>query len=216
MAAKCLSIPDGEPSLRESDGFPLIDGSGVDTASPVYIARLLARIESRDQESPISLDGPEMDAYRIGLIPVENISAKSGFSISVPISLDSVLVLPFTWNELMTRVRDELGQARSTSGETVIRFGIATANFQRMEAFRSGERVALTPVQFKVLEYFVRSPFRVISRDELLNKVWGYNHYPTTRTVDNTVLRLRQALEPIPAEPVHFCTVHGVGYKFIP
>jgi DNA-binding response OmpR family regulator len=84
-----------------------------------------------------------------------------------------------------------------------------------VEVSRSDRPVVLTALEFKVLRFFVTSPGRVISRDELLNQVWGFENYPCTRTVDNHVLRLRKKLEPDPACPVHFQTVHGVGYKFV-
>ena len=71
-------------------------------------------------------------------------------------------------------------------------------------------------MEFKILNFFVANPNRVFSRDQLLNEVWGYENYPCSRTVDNHVLTLRQKLELEPAEPVHFRTVHRVGYKLIP
>jgi DNA-binding response OmpR family regulator len=74
----------------------------------------------------------------------------------------------------------------------------------------------LTSQEFKVLKFFVHNPDRVVSREELLNEVWGYQSYPSTRTVDNHILRLRQKLEKDPAHPLHFKTVHGAGYKFVP
>jgi DNA-binding response OmpR family regulator len=80
---------------------------------------------------------------------------------------------------------------------------------------RDGAPVVLTAQEFKTLKFFVRNAERVITRDELLNEVWGYQNYPTTRTVDNHILKLRQKLEHDPANPVHFRTVHGVGYKFV-
>jgi DNA-binding response OmpR family regulator len=85
-----------------------------------------------------------------------------------------------------------------------------------MEVRRSDRSVSLTAMEFKVLKFFVSNPNRVISRDHLLNEVWGYDNYPCTRTVDNHVLKLRQKLESDPADPVHFLTVHGAGYKFVP
>jgi DNA-binding response OmpR family regulator len=85
-----------------------------------------------------------------------------------------------------------------------------------MEVRRSDRQVSLTAMEFKVLKFFVSNPNRVISREQLLNEVWGYDNYPCTRTVDNHVLKLRQKLESEPARPVHFRTVHGTGYKFIP
>jgi DNA-binding response OmpR family regulator len=74
----------------------------------------------------------------------------------------------------------------------------------------------MTAQEFKLLRYLARSPERVISREELLNEVWGYQNYPSTRTVDNHILRLRQKLEPDPANPRFFLTMHGAGYKFVP
>jgi DNA-binding response OmpR family regulator len=74
----------------------------------------------------------------------------------------------------------------------------------------------LTALEFKTLRYLVENARRVISRGELLNEVWGYNNYPSTRTVDNQVAKLRKKLERDPARPVHLRTVHGAGYKFLP
>ncbi len=85
-----------------------------------------------------------------------------------------------------------------------------------MQVTRQGQAVALTPQEFKILKFMAQTPERVISREELLNEVWGYQSYPTTRTVDNHILKLRQKLETDPANPVHFRTVHGAGYKFVP
>jgi DNA-binding response OmpR family regulator len=89
-------------------------------------------------------------------------------------------------------------------------------DFTSMEATRGGRPIAMTAQEFKLLKYLARSPERVISREELLNEVWGYQNYPSTRTVDNHILRLRQKLEPDPANPRFFLTMHGAGYKFVP
>ena len=84
-----------------------------------------------------------------------------------------------------------------------------------MEIVREGKTIALTAQEFKTLKFMVQNAERVITRDELLNEVWGYHNYPSTRTVDNHILKLRQKLEKDPANPVHFRTMHGVGYKFV-
>jgi DNA-binding response OmpR family regulator len=89
-------------------------------------------------------------------------------------------------------------------------------NFSAMEVSRDGVPVVLTGLEFNVLKYMIQNTGRVISRDELLNEVWGYQNYPCTRTVDNHIMRLRHKLEPIPSRPAHFRTVHGTGYKFTP
>jgi len=105
---------------------------------------------------------------------------------------------------------------KSTSGWSTVAFGDVTINFSAMEVLRKGEPVVLTTMEFKTLKYLIQNARRVISRDELLNEVWGYENYPCTRTVDNHILRLRQKLERNPSRPVHFRTMHGAGYKFSP
>ncbi len=94
--------------------------------------------------------------------------------------------------------------------------GDVKVNFATMEAHRRGEPLFLTALEFKTLKYLIANARRVISRDELLNEVWGYQNYPSTRTVDNQVAKLRKKLEEDPPRPVHLRTVRGVGYKFLP
>jgi DNA-binding response OmpR family regulator len=84
-----------------------------------------------------------------------------------------------------------------------------------MEVFKNGSPVVLTAHEIKLLKYFVDHAERVITREELLNDVWGYNSYPTTRTVDNQIMKLRQKLEVDPTKPLYFRTMHGIGYKFV-
>ena len=107
-------------------------------------------------------------------------------------------------------------QLRPAVATTLPAFGDVRVNFLSMEVHRNGKPVTLTALEFKTLKYFLLNPRRVISRDELLNEVWGYQNYPCTRTVDNHILRLRQKLEREPARPFYFQTVHGAGYKFVP
>jgi hypothetical protein len=98
--------------------------------------------------------------------------------------------------------------------ERVIFSGISV-DFSQMEVTRNGEPVYLTAKEFRTLKFMVQNAERVITRDEFLNKVWGYQNYPSTRTVDNHILSLRHKLERDPTNPMHFRTVHGVGYKFV-
>jgi DNA-binding response OmpR family regulator len=89
-------------------------------------------------------------------------------------------------------------------------------DFSKTEITRGGEKITVTPKEFKTLKFLAKNAHRVISRDELLDKVWGYENYPCTRTVDNHMLRLRQKLESDPSHPSYLLTVHGLGYKFVP
>jgi DNA-binding response OmpR family regulator len=105
---------------------------------------------------------------------------------------------------------------RSKSAESDLAFGDVRVNFSSMEATRKDQPVMLTAMEFKTLKYLAQNTRRVISRNEFLNEVWGYENYPSTRTVDNHILRLRQKLERDPSRPIHFRTVHSAGYKFLP
>ena len=105
---------------------------------------------------------------------------------------------------------------RNPNATDTFEFGGVKGCFSTMEIHRNGRPVILTSKEFKTLAYLIKNPRRVISRDELLNEVWGYENYPCTRTVDNHILRLRKKLETEPARPKHFQTVHGFGYKFLP
>ena len=130
---------------------------------------------------------------------------------------DDYVTKPFSPKELLARVRAVLRRTkRGAAIPDQYSFDDVVVDFSKMELLRGGKLIVLTPQEFKILKYFAQNPERVISRDELLNEVWGYNCYPSTRTVDNHILKLRQKLEREPMEPVHFRTVHGVGYKFVP
>ena len=129
---------------------------------------------------------------------------------------DDYVTKPFSPRELLARVRAALRRLQQPSDKNdLFSFDDVEVNFSRMELHREGNLVPLTPQEFKMLRFFLNNQDRVISRAELLNEVWGYNNYPTTRTVDTHILRLRQKLERDPTDPVHFRTVHGTGYKFV-
>lgn len=132
------------------------------------------------------------------------------------IGADDYVTKPFSPKELLARVRTSL--RRSQRAVTVVQYAFAdvSIDFAKMELKRAGKLVEMTPQEFKIMKYFAQHPELVMSRDELLNAVWGYECYPSTRTVDNHILKLRQKLEADPEHPVHFRTVHGAGYKFVP
>jgi DNA-binding response OmpR family regulator len=105
---------------------------------------------------------------------------------------------------------------RNLNSTDTFEFGGVRGCFSTMEIHRNGRPIILTFKEFKTLEYLIKNPRRAISRDELLNEVWGYENYPCTRTVDNHILKLRKKLEAEPSNPKHFHTVHSSGYKFLP
>jgi DNA-binding response OmpR family regulator len=131
------------------------------------------------------------------------------------IGADDYIVKPFGTRELMARIRALLRRT-STGSNKVVHFGEAELDPQRRVVKRRGEDLKLTPSEYKLLMYFVQNPDRPLTRDMILNSVFGYDFFPNTRTVDAHIVKLRQKLEPEPNVPRHFVTVHGVGYRFLP
>jgi DNA-binding winged helix-turn-helix (wHTH) protein len=209
MTARNLAIPDNKlgsfpNEMRQEQYRPGLDvktSEALDeyflscSHEPSYWLDLRQRFQRED--------------YAIALVP-------SGYRTTSILKMNGVFFLPLTWRELSERVRRALGQTSPADQSTILQFGDVRVDLVRMEITRSEKPVALTNQEFKLLKFFMRSPQRVISRDELLDEVWGYNNYPSTRTVDNHICTLRQKLEPNPARPIHFLTVHRIGYKFVP
>jgi DNA-binding response OmpR family regulator len=131
------------------------------------------------------------------------------------IGADDYMVKPFGVRELLARIRAVL--RRTSPEETkVLEFGEVQVDLTRRAVLRQGQELKLTRAEYNLLTYFLQNPDRVLTRETILNSVWGYDYCPHTRTVDAHVVRLRQKLEPESAKPRHFLTVHGVGYRFLP
>ena len=151
-------------------------------------------------------------------LPVIVLSAKTDVSDKVlllELGADDYVTKPFSPRELLARVRAAMRRTNKTPPGTHFQFADVTVDFARMELTRGGQLISLTAQEFKILKFFSQNPERVIPRAELLSQVWGYDCYPTTRTVDSHIWKLRQKLEPDPENPVHFRTVHAAGYKFM-
>ena len=118
--------------------------------------------------------------------------------------------------DIPSPLRAAMTRFHCANAEDVGVFGVVEVRYSTMETCHLGQPVAMTPKEFKMLEYMIKNPRRVLSRDELLNQVWGYRSYPCTRTVDTHILKLRRKLEQEPSKPRRFLTVHGAGYRFLP
>jgi DNA-binding response OmpR family regulator len=127
---------------------------------------------------------------------------------------DDYIVKPFGTRELLARIRALL--RRSNPETKIVRFGQVEVDLDRRSISNKGADVKLTPAEYNLLVFFLHNPDRPLTRDAILNSVWGYDSYPNTRTVDAHVVRIRQKLEADPIIPRHFLTVHGVGYRFLP
>ncbi|HYL75286.1 MAG TPA: response regulator transcription factor [Bryobacteraceae bacterium] len=219
-------VIDDDSSLRdtigvmlESEGFqPVLAGdgkAGVEQALAVKPVLILV-----DLLMP-GLNGAEVckQLRTIGMkTPIIVLSAMAGEMDKVQlleIGADDYVVKPFGVRELLARIRAVLRRASPEDTKTM-EFGDVEVDLTRRVVSRGGAQLRLTRAEYNLLTHFLQNPDRVLSRDMILNSVWGYDSFPHTRTVDAHVVRLRQKLEPDAATPRHFVTVHGVGYRFVP
>jgi two-component system alkaline phosphatase synthesis response regulator PhoP len=135
--------------------------------------------------------------------------------LGLEIGADDYVTKPFSVRELVARVKALIRRSTYELGETEeAHFADIKINFIKQEIFKGSNSIKLSATEFRILHYFINHKGEVISRDKFLDEVWGYDSYPTTRTVDNYILSLRKKIEDDPSNPKHLLTVHTVGYKF--
>lgn len=136
--------------------------------------------------------------------------------IGLEIGADDYVTKPFSVRELVARIKAILRRPKEVKLEIDdYSFSDVYLNFKGQEAKKGSKSVELSAMEFKVMQYFIQREGEVIERNELLNAVWGYENYPSTRTVDNFILNLRKKIEDDHHNPKHLLTVHGAGYKFV-
>jgi two-component system alkaline phosphatase synthesis response regulator PhoP len=144
-------------------------------------------------------------------------SAETDRVAGLELGADDYVTKPFSVRELIARARALLRRIAPTEGAAErVRVSDATVNFKQYAVFKGDRRYPLTPMEVSLLKMFLSHPNEVITRERLLNEIWGFDAFPTTRTIDTFLLRLRHKIETNPRRPVHFVTVHGAGYKFVP
>ncbi len=131
------------------------------------------------------------------------------------IGADDYIVKPFGTRELLARIRAVL-RRQPGAQQKVLSFADVEVNLDRRVVTKRDQEIRFTPAEYNLLTFFLQNPDRPLSRDMILNSVWGYESFPNTRTVDAHVVRLRQKLETDPNNPRHFLTLHKVGYRFLP
>ena len=181
----------GKPSLILVD-LRLPDLSGVE---------ICKRLRSSGVETPIivlSAVGDEIDKVLL-----------------LEIGADDYVVKPFGTRELLARIRAVLRRSSSDASK-VLGFADVEVDLERRLVKKRGVEIKFTPAEYNLLTFFLQNPDRPLTRDVILNSVWGYESFPNTRTVDAHVVRLRQKLESDPNAPRHFITLHKVGYRFLP
>ena len=138
--------------------------------------------------------------------------------LGLKIGADDYVTKPFEMAELLARVEAQLRRTRIQPLSTLpatYQFGAVRVNFARAEVERAGEAIELSALEFKLLQFLIKRRGDTLSRDQMLNEVWGYDAMPSTRTVDVHVAGLRQKLEENPRHPRFILTAHGLGYKFV-
>ena len=171
--------------------LPLTSASG---------AELCSRIGSFGGRTPIVFLSARLDPFEESLL--------------LDLGADDYLAKPFCGRELIARIRAVLRRSGPRT-ENTIRFGDVEVDVGRRYIRRSGHAVKVTPSEYNLLLFLTRNVDQALTREVILNEVWGYDRYPVTRTVDAHMLRLRNKLEPDPRVPRYLLTIHGVGYRFL-
>jgi DNA-binding response OmpR family regulator len=143
-------------------------------------------------------------------------SAETDKVLGLELGADDYVTKPFSITELLARVRAVLrrsGQQKPAADS--VKIGDLEVDFKLHQARRGKVRIEFTAREFELLRYFVQHTGQVVTREQILNEVWGYEEFPTTRTIDNFVAKLRQKIERAPHAPEHILTIHGSGYKFV-
>ena len=135
--------------------------------------------------------------------------------LGLELGADDYLAKPFSIRELMARMKALLRRTVQAVDVDKVCFGDIEIDFKAYQAMKNAKPLELSAREYRLLKYLIAKNGDVVTRDELLDEVWGYNSYPTTRTVDNHIARLRSKIESDIAVPQHILTVHGVGYKFV-
>jgi two-component system alkaline phosphatase synthesis response regulator PhoP len=195
------STPDGESGLERAAG---------EAFDLVLLDVMLPRLNGLDVLRELRRRGVET--------PVIMVTAKGQVAdkiVGLKLGADDYVTKPFEMAELLARVEAKLRRASPTVHPSEgYQFGDVRVDFRRAEVTKAGEPLELSAREFQLLKYFIEHRGATLTREELLNEVWGYNAMPSTRTVDVHVAWLRQKIEPNPRHPQFIVTIHGMGYKF--
>jgi two-component system alkaline phosphatase synthesis response regulator PhoP len=195
-----ISAADGEEGLSKAIG---------ENPQVVILDVMLPKMNGFDVCKRIRQENPRL--------PIILLTAKGeeiDKVVGLEIGADDYVVKPFSPKELEARVRALIRRSEMAASHKSkeVKIGEVTLDFAKMDGFKKGKPLKLTSLEFQVLAYMAEREGEVVTRDDLLDKVWGYDTFPTTRTIDTHVLHLRKKIEKDPRNPVYLRTAHGKGY----
>jgi DNA-binding response OmpR family regulator len=202
---------EGYDVISADDGVSGLERALADSPDLVVLDVMMPRMSGLDVCK-------QLKAKRPG-IPIIMLTARGqeiDKVVGLELGADDYVTKPFSVRELMARVKAVLRRVSApVAAPEVYKFSDVEVNVRSNEVRRNGDLIDLSAKEFALLAYFIAHPVETLSRDRLLDAVWGYENDPTTRTVDTHIVHLRQKLEPNPEEPRFILTVHGSGYKFV-
>jgi DNA-binding response OmpR family regulator len=201
---------EGYEVISATDGVDGLERALADNPDLVVLDVMMPRMSGLDVCKQLKVKKPSL--------PIIMLTARGqeiDKVVGLELGADDYVTKPFSIRELMARVKAVLRRVSPQTVEDIYRFSDVEVNVRSNEVLRAGTRVELSAKEFALLAYFVSHPAETLSRDRLLDAVWGYENYPNTRTVDTHIVHLRQKLEPNPEEPRFILTIHGTGYKFV-
>jgi DNA-binding response OmpR family regulator len=205
--------------LLEREGFKAAlaaDGkSGLDQASLGKPDLILADLRLPDISGFEICKRLRASGVKIPIIVLSAVGEEIDKVLLLETGADDYVVKPFGTRELLARIRAVLRRSPGEP-ERALAFADIEVDLERRVVTKKGHEVKFTPAEYNLLTFFLQNPDRPLSRDVILNSVWGYESFPNTRTVDAHVVRIRQKLEADPNCPRHFITLHKVGYRFLP
>lgn len=226
MPVQTILVIDDDESLRdtigvllETEGFRAIlaaDGkSGLDQAVMAKPALIVTDLRLPDFSGVEVCKRLRTSGVQTPIIVLSAIGEEIDKVLLLEIGADDYIVKPFGTREFLARVRAVLRRSPSEP-QKILSFGDVEVDLERRVVRKKSAEVKFTPAEYNLLTFFLQNPDRPLSRDMILNSVWGYESFPNTRTVDAHVVRLRQKLETDPIAPRYFITLHKVGYRFLP
>jgi two-component system alkaline phosphatase synthesis response regulator PhoP len=201
---------EGYDTLTASDGAEALTIAGREAPDLVLLDVMMPKLSGWDVCRELRRRGIE--------VPVIMLTARGeevDRVLGLELGADDYVTKPFSLRELLARVRAVLRRPGPRARASELAFGDVRIQTLGRRVFRAGREVRLTRKEFDLLVYLTEHRGEVITRDRLLDEVWGYDRFPTTRTVDTHILRLRQKFEEDPERPRHIVTAHGQGYRFV-